>query len=159
MLEYAYGHDEIVSRFVAGLIPSCRERGFGPAAKAIGVVEGDKLIAGVVFHNYEPDAGVIEISGATLPGKNWLTRETIRQIYQYPFLQLGCQMVVQRTSIDNERALRIMAAYGYSFIKVPRMYGRDLDGVLCLLTYEDWVNNRFNKRFKHHVSEAFKEAA
>jgi hypothetical protein len=60
-------------------------------------------------------------------------------------------MLVQRTPIDDERLLRQLAVYDYTFIKVPRMFGRERDGVLCLLTYEDWCGNRFNKRFKHHL--------
>ena len=151
-LEYAYGHDAVVCAFVAGLIPSCRTRGFGPC-KTIGVVEGTELIAGLVYHNYDPDAQIIEISGAALPGRAWLSRETIRRMYTYPFLDLGCQMVVQRNDAEDTRLLGMLAAYNYSFIKVPRMLGRHKDGVLCCLTFEDWANNRFNQRFGHHLEE------
>jgi hypothetical protein len=78
-VKYLYGHDGAVCDFVASLIPSCRERGFGNA-KAIGVLNNDGfLIAGIVYHNYDPDAEIIEISGAALPGVNWLTRETLRR--------------------------------------------------------------------------------
>jgi hypothetical protein len=60
-------------------------------------------------------------------------------------------MVVQRTPADSERLLRILAAYNYSFILLPRLFGRDRDGVLCALTREAWEDNRFNQRLKHHV--------
>lgn len=161
-LDYAYGHDAVICAFVAGLIPAVRPYGFPPTAKAIGVVEGTDLIAGLVYHNYDPGAGIIEISGAALPGRAWLSRETIKRMYQYPFLELGCQMVVQRNAADDERLLGMLAAYDYSFIRIPRMLGRDKDGVLCCLTYEDWCNNRFNKRFGHHLTDLpnpFSEAA
>ena len=95
MLDYVYGYDEIVADFVAQLIPHCH-RGFGPNIKAVGVVSEGNLIAGLIYHNWDPEAGSIEISAAALPGQNWLTRETIKRMYQFPFLQLGCQMVVQR---------------------------------------------------------------
>jgi hypothetical protein len=43
---------------------------------------------------------------------------------------------------------------------MPRLFGRERDGVICMLTYEDWVNNRFNKRLKHHLAgDAIEEAA
>ena len=70
-LGYVYGHDEAVSRFVASLIPHCR-RGFGPHIKTMGVVEGGLLIAGIVYYNWDPEAGIIEIAGAALPGHFWL---------------------------------------------------------------------------------------
>jgi RimJ/RimL family protein N-acetyltransferase len=159
MLDYVYGHDGSVAHFVATLIPHCR-RGFGPNAKAIGVVDDKgRLIAGLVYHNWDPEAGIIEISGAALPGTYWLTRETLARMYQYPFHQCGCQMVVQRTPADDVRLLGILAAYGYVFVTVPRLFGRERDGVICSLTREAWENNRFNKRFQHHLKEEQEEAA
>jgi hypothetical protein len=66
-------------------------------------------------------------------------------MFEYPFLQVGVQMIVQRNSADDERLLGVLARYGYMFVPVPRMLGRDKDGVLCLLTYEDWRDNKFNR--------------
>jgi hypothetical protein len=153
-LQYLYGHNETVCDFVARLIPRCRERGFPPSARGIGVLDAEGvLIAGLVYHNYEPEAAIIEISGAALPGRQWLSRETIRRMYQYPFHQLGCQMVFQRNSANDERLLGMLAAYDYALIRIPRMLGRDEDGVICTLTVEDWAGNRFNRRLKHHVMD------
>lgn len=151
MLRYVYGHDDIVAEFVRKLIPHCH-RGFGKC-RTIGIINEDGvLIAGIVYNNYDPDAEVIELSGAAIDPR-WLTRESIARMSRYPFLELGVQMVVQRTPMDNEPLLRQLAATNYTFIKVPRMFGRERDGVLCLLTYEDWVDNKFNKRFGHHLRE------
>lgn len=152
MLRYVYGQDEVVAKFVATLIPH-GGRGFG-ACKTIGVIDEEgRLIAGLVYHNYDPQAQIIELSAAaTTP--HWLMRGSIQRMYQYPFHQCGCQMLVQRTPIDNERLLGQLAAYDFHFIKVPRMFGRERDGVLCCLTYEAWAANRFNKRFKHHIDPA-----
>lgn len=163
MLDYVYGHDELVANFVAQLIPSCRARGFNASAlKAMGIIDQDgKLIAGMVYHNWDPEAGVLEMSGAALPGKQWLTRETIKRMYQYPFLQCGCQMIFMRVEAADERLLRQLAALNYSFIKIPRLGGRDRDIVLCLLTVENWATNKFCRRLKHHLdaAPALKEAA
>ena len=130
MLQYIYGYDEGVAAFVARLIPHCR-RGFGPNIKAIGIADHEQIIAGLVYHNFDPEAGIIEISGAALPGKHWLTRETIKRMYQFPFHQCDCQMVVQRTPADDEWLLGILARYGYTFMLLPRLFGRDRDGVIC----------------------------
>ena len=160
MLQYVYGQDQIMSQFAASLIQHCR-RGFGPNIKTFGVVDdGDgSLIAAVIFHNWDPDAGLMEISGAALPGAPWITRETLRRIYQFPFLQCGCQMVVQRVPADNETLLYVFARYGYDLVKVPRLFGRDRDGVLGLLTREAWESNKFNTRLKHHLEAPIREAA
>ena len=87
-MDYVYGYDEIVSDFVAQMIPACQQRGF-KNCKTIGIISDVSLVAGLVYHNYNPDAGVIEISSAAIPGSRWMTRETVKRMYQYPFLQLG----------------------------------------------------------------------
>ena len=153
MLDYVYGHDQEVAQAVASLIPHCR-RGFGPNVMSIGIIEDGALIAGLVYHNWDPEAGIIEISGAALPGKRWLTRETIKHMYRYPFQVCGCQMVVQRTPADDERLLYMLLRYDYDLIPIPRMFGRDRDGVVCCLTREAWEANRFNKRLRHHLPDA-----
>ena len=156
-LDYIYGHDQVVAKFVSQLIPHSRDRGFGPNIVAIGIADEGRLIAGVVYHNYDPYAEVMELSGAALPGARWVTPETIRRCYQYPFLQVRCQMIMQRVPADDARQLRQLAALNYAFKTIPRMLGRDRDGVVCLLTYEAWAANKFCQRFKHHVEQ--KEAA
>ena len=153
MLEYVYGQNEIVAPAVAQLIPHCR-RGWGPNIMTIGVVEGGLMIAGIVYHNWDPDAGVIDISAAALPGQYWLTRETLKRMYQYPFLQCGCQMVMNKVPADDERQLRMMAAFNYSLIRIPRGLGRYKDGVLGLLTREDWEANKICQRYRHHIVDA-----
>ncbi len=151
MLGYVYDRPEIIAPFVASLIPDCHGRGLPKASAAIGVIDAQgNLIAGLVYHGYQPEAGVIEITGAALPGRYWMTRETLRQMYGYPFLQLRCQMVVNRVPADDIRQLRMMAVYGYSFVKIPRLLGRDRDAVVGTLTIEDWLANKFNK---HNVTD------
>lgn len=163
MFGYVCDHPDLVRGFVEQLIPACRERGLPRASTAIGVIDRDgRLIGGMVYHNYDPDAGVIEMSGAALPGSGWLSRETLRHVYTYPFLQLDCQMVVMRVAADDERLLRQLAAFNYSFIKIPRLLGRNKDAVLALLTKEDWIANKFCQRYLHHVlglPAALQEAA
>jgi RimJ/RimL family protein N-acetyltransferase len=85
-----------------------------------------------------------------------MTRETIARMYQYPFAQCGSQMVLHCVRADNEAPLRILAALGCMFVKVPRLYGREHDGVLCLLTREAWDESKFNPE---RIVEPVREAA
>ncbi len=150
MIDYVYGHDEAIAQFVAQMIPAARGRDFGPCA-AIGVVRDGQLVAGIVYSGYRPDAGVVEITTAALPRSRWLTLETIRRIHEYPFDQLGCQMTMLHVAADDAGKLRQMAGLGYAFIRLPRMYGRDADCILCLLTQEQWDASRFNRRRHEHL--------
>lgn len=157
-MDYVYGHDAIVSGFVSERMPTGRGRGFGNCT-TIGVVEDGDLVAGIVFHNWDPEAMTMEISAAALPNHPWLSRETIKRMYQYPFLGCRCQMVINRVAADDERQLRMLAVYGYDFFRIPRAAGRNKDVIVCLLTREAWEGNKFNKRFKHHEVHAIQEAA
>jgi hypothetical protein len=67
-------------------------------------------------------------------------------MYEYPFHQCGCQMVVQRVPADDARQLGMIAAFGFDLHTIPRLFGRMRDGVICTLTAEAWANNRFNRR-------------
>lgn len=158
MLRYVLDQHHLVAEFVALMIPQCRDRGFGKCT-AIGVIDArDELIAGIAYHNFDPEpapgeGAAIEMSVAALPGCRWLTPMTLRLMYQYPFLQLRCQTVFMRTHAGNEHILRQLAAFGYMLIKVPRLYGRHHDGVLCELTDDDWAANKICQRYGHHLSD------
>jgi RimJ/RimL family protein N-acetyltransferase len=159
LLDYVYGQDKAVADFVAQLTPDVRLRGFPQASKAIGVIEDGRLVAGVVYHNFNPDAGVIEMSVGALPGKYWMTSETMRRVFDYPFLDIGCQLVLMLTPEENTRALRQLAAIGFTFTRLPRFLGRTKNGVLCSLTFEDWSSNRFNQRDHRRFATQQKEKA
>ena len=156
MLEYIYGQDDAVADFVKQFIPECRERGFGKC-KAIGVADETGLLGGLVYRNWCPETGTIEISGGALPLTNWLSRRTIQIMYDYPFYQVGCQMVIKTTMADNMIVLRIMHAVGFDLHLVKRLGGRDKDGVLGTLTVEQWEASRYNMNRKRPVEA--KEAA
>lgn len=138
-----FGHDETVSRFVAGHIEGC-ERGFGKC-KAIGVVHDGQLVAGIVYHNWNPESAVIELSAAGTD-RRWLSRPVIKAMFGYPFDQIGCQMVVLRVSERNGVMCGIARRFGFREYRVPRLRGRDEAEIIFTLTEEDWRAHRVNRR-------------
>lgn len=138
-----YGHNETVAQFVADMT-GC-ETGFG-ACKAIGVLDDDdRLVAGMVFHDWQPGAGLIQISSASTTAR-WLTAEVRHVMFSYPFDQLGCQMVVLQVSAKNTRMVRIAKAFGFTPYLIKRMRGRDEDGFVFTLTDDDWRNSKFTRK-------------
>ena len=143
-LRYVYGQDRNVARFVAQLIPHVDPRGFPVGADAIGIVDGNnEPVAGVVFFNWNPRAGTIEIAAAARSGRRWFSRETIRRALGHAFEQRGCQMVMFRVLANNYDLLRQLAAFGCTLVTVPRLYGRADDGVICSYTAEQWAASRY----------------
>lgn len=145
-MNIVFGCDREVGSWVASRIANC-VRGFGPSS-AIGIEDEGNLIAGVVYHDYSPESGVIEISAAS-ESKKWLSRPNLYVIFSYPFDQLKVQMVVMRTEASNKQSNgrgieRISKSYGFSQINIPRLYGRAKDGILHTLTEEAWRSNGYH---------------
>jgi hypothetical protein len=60
-------------------------------------------------------------------------------------------MVVMKVPTDNTRLLEQLATLGYELILLPRIFGRERDGMYCYLTYEAWMQSWLCRRYKHHV--------
>ena len=138
--------DDRVADWVARHIEGC-ERGFGPS-RALGVLHSGNLVAGLVFHNWEPEHGLIEISAAATH-RGWMTRKTISTALEYVFDGLKCQAVVARHAEGNAPARRIWQALGAEEHIIPRLRGRDKAGCLAILTDDAWKLSRFNEKVTH----------
>ncbi len=141
--ETAPAINQAVAFFVASHIPGC-ERGWENFT-TLGLIQGDRLVAGVVFHNYAPEAGVIELSSAST-SRRWLTRPMLKGMFGYPFEQLGCQMVVLRVSERNAVMIEIAERFGFTALRIPRLRGRDEAEILFTLTDDEWRAHPVNRR-------------
>lgn len=130
---------EPAKHWVAQRIPGC-ERGFGEAAA---LVVGSPVVAVVLFHNYSPEAGVMEMSAAA-ESPRWMTRPVISAMHRYIFEDARCQMAVLRVSENNKRMLRIAERFGYTPYRIPRLRGRHEAEVVLTLSDDDWKVSRFN---------------
>lgn len=145
-----YGHSETVATFVAGLIPGCA-RGFGEC-QAIGFLGADgTLEAGVVYHNWNPESGVIELSAASIHRK-WVTRERLRIIFDYPF-SIGCRLAISRQSEHNAVARRIWRSLGSDEYVIPALRSPNEAEIICVLTKKNWQDSKFRQHVltsRHH---------
>lgn len=116
------------------------DRGFGNCT-AMGVVEGDQLVAGMVFHNYSPENQTIELSGAATT-KRWLCRRIFNEMFSYAFDQVGVQMLVARHSEHNTRLRRMWKAVGADEYLIPRLRGRNEAEAIATYTEEAWRNGK-----------------
>lgn len=140
-MKLLYGHTQEVERFVASLVPNCPE-GFGNC-QAVGVIDNDdKLVAGWVWHDWNPAAEIMEFSGASTTPL-WMTRKILHQLFHYAFELVGCQMIVTRNSETNTRLHRQLKRFGFDRIDIPRLFGRSENGVVWTLTEEQWKAGGF----------------
>lgn len=96
MKSMVYGQDARVRSWVAERVDEDR---FQDTDVAIGVEENGELIAGVVYNMYTGPS--ISMHVAAVPGKRWLTRDTLFRFFAYPFVQLECRRVTGLVREDN----------------------------------------------------------
>lgn len=117
-----------------------------PQATTMGVFNDDnKLIAVMVYHNYDAKAGVVEISGAA-SDRRWLRKYVLQEMFATPFTDMGCQAVVMRVSPSREQRhiRRMLTSYGFTEHRIPRLRGRDEDECVFVLADDEWRANGFH---------------
>lgn len=109
--------------------------------QAVGVALGDKLIAGVVFHEWRPQHGVMEVSAAA-ESPRWASRDNLTELFAYPFDGVGVRMAYARMSEHNMRARKLWRAFGAVETAIPGMRGPTEAEIIATLTREQWHNSR-----------------
>lgn len=119
-------------------------KGFASPFTTMGIIDDDAMVAVVLFNNYHPDSGVIEMHGAS-ENKRWLTKRSIYEMFSYVFEQLKCQMAVMRVSEKDKRLHRILTSYGFKNHYIPRLRGRNEGEHIFTLEDDVWRSNGFHK--------------
>ena len=123
------GHSSAVARWVGERIPYGGD--FGPC-QAVGVLSRDegRLLAGVVYHEYQPDFRSVQLSIAS-DSPMWARRSNIAGLLSIPFLQMNCYRAWLATPIDNTRALKVNEHIGFTREAVCHSaFGEGRHGVL-----------------------------
>lgn len=141
-MNLVFGQDAEVAAWVAGQIPHMHSFG---ACSAIGFRSDDGQIAGgIVFHNYLPDYGNIEVSFAVANPYS-LNRHLLSALLRYPFTQLGVQRVTAITPSDERTSVwRFLTQFGFQKEgRVRRGLGTG-DAIIWGLLASEWATSRFN---------------
>lgn len=113
------------------------------AGTVMAVTEGAGVIGACLFHNWQPDEGVIELTSASISPR-WLSRPVLRAMFGFAFDTLGCQAAVMRVDPDNGRMCRIAEAFGFKRYDIPRLRGRNKAEALFILGDDEWRAGRFS---------------
>jgi RimJ/RimL family protein N-acetyltransferase len=120
-----------------------RPHDFGPCG-TLGVCQGERLLGVVVFHEWLPQFGIIEISAAA-DDPRWLCKRTIREVMGICFSGHRCQQIVSRMAADNHRAIKIFDYLEFQKIRLPNLKGKGKDEFVMLFTDDQWAEHRLNK--------------
>jgi RimJ/RimL family protein N-acetyltransferase len=118
-----FGQDKLIADWVSGQLGwsgDCFEK-----YVAIGVARNSQLIAGIVYSEYRDDGDIRITIASSSP--LWATRQNIRSLLHYPFIQLGCRRVTTITPKHLRRARKFLTGIGFKLEGVMReaVDGRD----------------------------------
>lgn len=150
-MKLLYGHSDEVAAWVAWRIPYVARRmardptspPFGPA-QAIGVInDAGELVAGVVYHGYDPDCPSVEMSFAASTPK-WLTKALIGELLRYVFVGLSCRRVTALTPRRATSARKFIDRFGFKREGCVRFGFGDDHAIVSGLLASEWAQSRFN---------------
>lgn len=121
--------------------------------QALGVVDGWRLVAGVVYHNWNPEGGVIEVSSAA-EDPRWASRRILGELWAYPFDLVKCRIAYARMAEGNDRARRLWRAFGADETAIPALRGPDEAEIIATLTREQWQKSRLYYGQKQRANAA-----
>lgn len=134
-----YSMSAKIADWVAERIPHVGSTGFGPSA-ALGIANGDgnRLLAGVVFHDFQPDHGTVQMSFAA-ESPLWAHKDVIREFLHYPFNEMRVYKVWTATPADNTAALSVNRSAGFTREAIlAHQFGRKRHAVICRMLQPDY---------------------
>lgn len=144
-MELAFGMDEEVGRWIAKRMPYFASTDdFGPY-RAVGILKGSRMIAGVFYHNYNPTGGHIDI-GMASEGPGWATRGILRGLLSIPFEQYNVRRVGAVTP-HNGTVMKIDMLPRLGFTRegmLRHFYADGVHGAVFSMTHRE-----YRKRWSH----------
>lgn len=113
------GHDEFVATFVSNYVANVSPQEYFSHYRAIGIAKDDgdiknaKLVAGVVFNEFRPPQDVR--GHIAVADKGWANKEVLREIFAFPFEELGFHRITAVISKKNKKAQNIVRKMGFKY--------------------------------------------
>lgn len=110
----------------------------------MGIVRGERLIGGVVFHDWQEKYGTVQISAAGMHGR-WLTRPVINAVFHFVFDLLGAKVANANSPADNPPSVTMNRGIFANEAVVQHMFGPGVSGHVFTMTEIEWRNSRLYK--------------
>lgn len=138
-MNLVFGADEFIAHWV-----SERVREFDPGLEhyaCIGVADQEKLIAGMVYHQYRGH-DVMMTFAADSP--RWCMKGILGAFFRYPFKQLGCVRVTTVVAKKNKRSRRLVEGVGFTLEGVMRKGNITQDAMVYGMLAEEckWIERK-----------------
>ncbi|MFC3231267.1 hypothetical protein ACFOGJ_28725 [Marinibaculum pumilum] len=121
--------------------------GFAPPCQCAAVTDAaGRVVAGIVFHDWQPAAGTLQLSMAA-ESPAWASRAVLAALFRYAFVTNGAAKLWTATPHRSERALRFNLGIGMRREAVLRhQFGPGRHAVICSMLAREWRRSRWNGR-------------
>ena len=136
---------EHIGNWVSAETSNTGEIGFNGNYCAIGVMDKNRLVAGFVYHDWNPEYKTISMTlSSTSP--RWCNRRIIDGLLNYPFVELGVQRITVLVNENNPASLRLAEGVGFKRESViERGAGPYGDIIVLRLFIEEWRSGKFHR--------------
>jgi hypothetical protein len=120
--------------------------------EVIAVVKDAQIKGAFVYTNYTGTSVDIHAAGEA----GWLTKQSLRGFFDFPFVQLKCRRVTAMVHRKNKRARDACERLGFKFEGVCRHWYLNGDGIIYGMTRGDcrWIEPAPVSRHKFNGREA-----
>lgn len=106
-----YGADITVRDWVSFQLYKSPDK-YDDNCSAIGIIKNNKLIAGVVYSDYQPTIS-IDMSIASVD-KTWCNRHNLKALFKYPFIDLSVKRVQALCSANEGKTMKFLEKLGFT---------------------------------------------
>lgn len=141
-----FGADKQIAGWVASKI-----EGYKPdeGARALGVIKGKNLVAGVVYERWN---GVhLEASIAAEPRSGWADRRVLHAIFFYPFVTLDCRAISVTVPMSNLPSLNLATKLGFEVEALVKYAAHDGSTLVVLKMFREnckWIGDHGKRQQK-----------
>lgn len=134
-----FGYDREIAAWVGDRL----DCDFPVDSRSLGFIRNNKIIGGVVFHNYR--GSNIEASIASISPR-WATKNVLRIIFSYPFVQLGAHRLTALTDAGNQPVRVFLERLGFVHEGTMReAHPEDDAAIYGMLSHEcKWITRNTN---------------
>jgi RimJ/RimL family protein N-acetyltransferase len=135
----------IIGNWVGERVTSTGEISFTGEYEAIGVFDESEIVAGFIFHEWNPTYKTISMSLAANSPK-WGSRRNIEGILRYPFIELGVQRITVTINENNHASIRLAEGVGFKREAVIERGAGIYGNIIVLrLFVEEWQSGKYNR--------------
>lgn len=147
-----FGFDKEVAHWVAARIPGFE---VGPQCTALGVVHKKKLVAGAVFDRWNGVHIETAIAADLSSRARWASRTTLKTLFNYPFLQLGCKAMTVGVPATNLESLNLATKLGFEVEALVKFAAHDGSSLIVLKMFKEncrWIGDNNGKKGRQRTS-------